>query len=163
MRYSFKVYLILCFFPFIATSCFQRCNGEEFKFRVRIEILMSQKESLELVYTNKKKEKQKVQGVANKKFIEFCLNEEPLELQFVFNESRANKEIKIKSLLLENNDNQMFIEEDMFYLYFVNNKYIKYNKKQNSYRISHDKTTLIKPTLSSRNSLKKRLKKRLKI
>ncbi|MCX7551339.1 hypothetical protein [Xanthomarina sp. F2636L] len=161
MKYSYIIFFVLCFLPLMTTSCFDSCDGEEFNFRARIEILMSHRELLELEYTDKNNEKHRVKGNIKGRFVEFCLNKEPLELQFVFQKYKKSEKVTIESLLLENDDNQMFIEKKMFYSYFNSNKSIKYNKEENSYSLLDDSPNHISPILISRKSLKNRLKKRL--
>lgn len=162
MRNSICLYIVVCFILFSATSCYECCNGNDYKFRVRIEIQMSHNDNLELTYINKNKEKFKVKGSSKNQFIEFCMNEEPTDLQFNFNKNTKDKNITIKSILLENIENQMFINKNEVHLYFKGNKAFRYNQNQNNYTLIKDQNENIEPSLVSRGSMKIRLKKRLK-
>ncbi|MGY0391277.1 hypothetical protein ACW5R3_01800 [Bizionia sp. KMM 8389] len=162
MKYPFKLYLVLFLLAISVTSCVECCNGDDFKFRARIEVSLAKSQSLELVYKTKNNKQEKVQGVLDNGFIEFCLNEEPLDLKFVLNEAKPNQELTISSLLLENNNNQMFINADMFYLYFIHNQAFIFNESAKKYKTVPNNLNTLKPTLNSRNSLNNRLKNRLR-
>lgn len=96
-------------------------------------------------------------------FVEFCLKNEPIDLSIVFGSEPKAFEFKILSFLLENQENQMFIQkEEMVFNYFVGSKNLAFDKQTNTYyfnKIDKYNSTL---SLKAREPLKSRLKKRLK-
>lgn len=161
MKHIFKVYFLLFIISLSTTSCFECCNGEDFKFRIRLEVLMQQKKTIELFFTDKNNKTQRAKAITDGDFVEFCLNAEPIDIQFTFKGNLKKEKLFIKSLLLENKDNQMFIEKNMIHSYFIPNKGMRYNNEEYSYSFLQGTPIQLKPTLSSRKSLISRLKKRL--
>ncbi|WP_338732244.1 hypothetical protein [Mangrovimonas cancribranchiae] len=123
---------------------------------------MNQNNKTELIYRTKNQIRDTVKGVLEGRFIEFCLEQEPIDMQIDLGENIIDNTLTIKSMLLENSENQMFIENRDFYLYFKNNKKLIYNSKESNYTLVKLNNKSITPLLISRSSMKARLKKRLK-
>ena len=131
---------------------------------------MSKNDTLKIYYLTKNSKvfseslsrKAPIEGDLQKQFVEICLPEEPIDLRIRFGDNSKRKEFKILSFLLENHDNQIFIQkENMVHNYFVGNKSVKYNKQTNTYFFTDATSDNITPFLSARKVLKERLKKRL--
>lgn len=160
---SFIIVIIIYILTF-STSCQKRCNGNDFKFRVRIEINTEGVENIELKYSTKHSEiqslTQSIIGGVENQFYEFCLEEEPVDLKFILKGNFKNKEFYILSLLLENQGHQMFIQNnELFYSYFVASKNIVYDKQKKVYKIMESNDL----TFKARKVLRTRLKKRLQL
>ncbi|WP_138432503.1 hypothetical protein [Winogradskyella algicola] len=164
-----KNYLFIIFFftLFSLNSCIKNCLDSGFMFRIRLELETSKSGLLILKYNSKNSKnlvaKSEIVKIEESQFVEFCLEEEPLEFKIYFIESVEKVDLKVFSVLLENTSRQMFIEQEMFYLYFKNNQNVQYNKDTNTYVFNPHKVGEKNSYLGSRESLKKRLAKRLKL
>ena len=64
--------------------------------------------------------------------------------------------------MLENSERQLFIKEDMVFLYLKESSLVKRGAKKNSFIFSKNNNGERKPYIASRPSLEQRLKKKLK-
>lgn len=151
----------------LLNSCKECCEGNDYKFRIRLELLTTENITVSIEYSTKNSNLQTSKKIINSRFddnfIEFCLPEEPLDLQIRFLGVSKNQNLEVLSVLLENKDNQMFIQQNnRFHQYFIENKSIKYIKDSDSYNFLETKEG-IEPVFSAREILKSRLQKRLKL
>lgn len=154
----------------LLSSCSSPCNGEQYRFRVRLEIISQYKDTISISYQSiKLREESKiemVQTIVDKsikgQFIEFCLPEEPIDLWFDFSNNPPNKKIKILSALFENNKRQMFIQNKNFHKYFKGNKFVKYNKEDLTYEFDVNNASENKASIKCRKPMNDRLKNNLK-
>lgn len=162
MKHIASIILFL-FVSLVQFSCAERCNGENYNFRVRMEISNPIEGEITVSYLTRTNTKNWtsfkttiIEGDKNH-FVEFCFAEEPVDFKFFV---PGMMYFKIHNILLENNDRQKFILGDKSYLYFAPNKALKYNKEELSYQLLEE--TKIRPCISARVPLKKLLRKRLK-
>lgn len=158
-------YSLIFLFSF---SCLKPCDGREYKFRLRLEIILEQDDIMTISYLHKNQNKQtnrvllrkEIKGNSDNQFVEFCFPDEPKDLLIFFSGEKTINNLKISSALFENQENQFFIKGEMFHMYFVGNKNVKYLKDSNTY----DFITNVdqKAFLMSRNPMNKRLKNKLK-
>ncbi|MGS2725677.1 hypothetical protein ACU8DI_03640 [Psychroserpens sp. BH13MA-6] len=168
MKPIYHLYCLICLMAFTVISCSECCEGNAFEFRARIELTVKKNDTLELVYTNQASKTASivkiVEGKDEPQFVEFCLNEEPVDLAFQFGNELKEYQLKIASLLLENKDYQLFIREGhQFHMYFQGNQNITYLKDTNTYQFSRADEVTNTPVLNARKPMKTRLKKRLQL
>ena len=154
----------------LLTSCYECCNGEDYQFRIRLEIIVTKNDTFQIYYLTKNQKefveklsvKVPIKGNIKEQFIEFCLPAEPTDLRIDFSKNTINNELKIQSALFENQDNQTFILGNMFHLYFRGNEYVKYNNEASSYDFQQIPNKTYKPSIIARKIMKHRLENRLK-
>lgn len=167
MKLQHYLFVIFFFTLFAFSSCVENCLDHESMFRIRLELESSKSGLLTVKYNSKSGKnlvaKSEIVNTEGSQFVEFCLEEEPLDFKVYITESVEKVDLKVMSLLLENRNRQMFIEQEMFYLYFINSKDVQYNKKTNTYIFNPHKVDEENSYLGLRESLKKRLVKRLQL
>ncbi len=157
---------IICAFVIISqliVSCVNCCNNEAYAFRLRVEVVVENNQTMKLNYVNNtgniNQVTQDVIGSNQNQFIEFCLPEEPTDLTLMFNNEKEI--IKIQTALLENNTYQMFIKEpERIHAYFVGNANMSFDKEQLYYKTDNIANGS-NPAIKARDVLIKRLKNRL--
>lgn len=165
MKQQHYIFIIFFFALFTFSSCVENCLDRESMFRIRLELESSKSGLLTVKYNSKNEKnlvaKSEIVNTEGSQFVEFCLEEEPLNFKVYVAESVEKVDLKVMSLLLENTDRQMFIKQEMFYLYFKNSQDVQYNKKTSIYSFNPHKVGENNSYISSRESLQKRLEKRL--
>ncbi|MDY2586475.1 hypothetical protein [Winogradskyella aquimaris] len=166
---KFQHYLFITFFftLFAFNSCVENCLDDGSMFRIRLELESSKSGVFTVKYNSQNRKnlvvKSEVVNTEGSQFVEFCLEEEPLDFKVYVTESLENVDLKVMSVLLENDNRQMFIKQEMFHLYFKNTQGVQFNKKTNIYFFNPSKAGEQKPYIGSRKSLQKRLINRLNI
>lgn len=168
MKSIFKPFFFLLFSSVIFYSCHKNCIGDEYKFRVRLEVLTTYNDTIRLEYKTSNSSKpevlsQLILAAPEAQFIEFCMSNEPIDLSVVFGSEPKIFEFKILSFLLENQKNQMFIQnEEMVFNYFLGTKNLPFNKQTSTYYFNKIDKYDSPPSLKAREPLKSRLRKKLK-
>ena len=171
MKSFFKLTATLFSIVILQTSCRDCCNGENYEFRIRLELTLLKNDTLKVYYLAKNSKvfseslsiKTPIQGDFHKQFIEICLPEEPKDLRISFSKNSINKELKVFSVLFENNDNQFFIKGEEFKFYFIGNKFMMYDKLSKTYKFKPTNNGSQEPFIRARNDMKDRLLKRLSL
>lgn len=167
MKPQHCLFIIFFFTLFTFSSCIKNCLDSGSMFRIRLELETSKNGFLTLKYNSKNTKnlvaKSEMFNTEGSQFVEFCLEEEPLDFKIYVTGSNDEVDLKVLSVLLENTNRQMFIGQGMFYLYFKNDQNVQYNKETNTYIFNPHKVGENNSYIGSRESLQKRLAKRLQL
>lgn len=171
MKFFFKPIFILITLQALFTSCIDCCSGKDYKFRIRMEVIIPKNLVVEINYHTSKLTKKnyeskskeiEVRGSQKKQFIEICLDDEPLDLKFIFKNFQNNNDMQILNVLLENKKRQMFIHDGKtFNLYFKGENCISYLELNDKYVFKSCTGEI--PSIISRSSMNERLLKELNL